>query len=326
MTKFLQNKAIHEGTLLVQRAGALCIEESKGQMTAETPFAIASVSKLYTYALLFQLLDAGQLTYQTTLVQALPSDITRQLPQSDQITIQHLVDHTSGLANHEMDRQPDGTVLMNEVLQQDRPVPFDEALAIVARLPTVAPPGQKAYYADINAALLGMIAETLTGMSAQQLLAERVCRPLGLTQTHWADGDEAVAPIYHGVSAVICRQYLASQVYQGGIIATNRELMRFAQAFFGGELFDRSHIAQPAFRPIQFRPLRYGSGMMQLRIAPLVAPLFGGVREMRGHSGLTGSFAFYCPQNDVIVTGTTNQLKFRPYAMLARAIAAGTKQ
>lgn len=326
MTKFLQKKAIHEGTLLVQRAGALCIEESKGQMTAETPFAIASVSKLYTYALLFQLLDAGQLTYQTTLVQALPSDITRQLPQSDQITIQHLVDHTSGLANHEMDRQPDGTVLMNEVLQQDRPVSFDEALAIVARLPTVAAPGQKAYYADINAALLGMIAETLTGMSAQQLLAERVCRPLGLTQTHWADGDEAVAPIYHGASAVICRQYLASQVYQGGIIATNRELMRFAQAFFGGELFDRSHIAQPAFRPIQFRPLRYGSGMMQLRIAPLVAPLFGGVREMRGHSGLTGSFAFYCPQNDVIVTGTTNQLKFRPYAMLARAIAAGTKQ
>lgn len=141
MTKFLQNKAIHEGTLLVQRAGALCIEESKGQMTAETPFAIASVSKLYTYALLFQLLDAGQLTYQTTLVQVLPSDITRQLPQSDQITIQHLVDHTSGLANHEMDRQPDGTVLMNEVLQQDRPVSFDEALAIVARLPTVAPPG-----------------------------------------------------------------------------------------------------------------------------------------------------------------------------------------
>lgn len=152
--------------------------------------------------------------------------------------------------------------------------------------------GDKAYYADINAMLLGKIAEIVTGKAAEQLLGEYICQPLGLTYTHWARGDEAIAPIYNGKTVVSCLQYLSSQSYQGGIVTTNHELMRFMRAFFGGEVFDRSHITQPTFRPIQFRPLRYGNGMMQLKIAALVALFFGGIRELRGHGGITGSFAF----------------------------------
>ncbi|MDO4259039.1 MAG: serine hydrolase domain-containing protein [Actinomycetaceae bacterium] len=322
MADFLRSKAIHNGTLMLCQGNETRINESKGNMSDETPFAVASISKLYTYTLIFQLIDAGRLRTQTTLPEILPATITRRLPNAPQVTIRHLVDQTSGWANHELDRQPNGTILMNELMQRDRRVNFTEALDIVARMPALAQPGEQAHYADINALLLGKIAETVTGKTAEQLLNEHICAPLGLEHTHWAREDESIVPFYNGKNIVRCPRYLSSQLYQGGIIAPNSEVMRFVQAFFREELFALVHIAQPVFRPIQMRPLRYGSGMMQLTISPLVSPFFGGVREMRGHSGFTGSFAYYCPQKDAIITGTTNQLRYHPYPILARAFGS----
>lgn len=197
------------------------------------------------------------------------------------------------------------------------------ALGILAELPTRSNlGGNKAYYADVNAMLLGKIAETVSDKTDEELLAEYICQPLNLLQTHWATGDEALAPIYKGKEIIDCQQYLASQFYQGGIVTSNRELMCFIRAFFRGELFSSSHISHPIFRPIQFRPLKYGSGMMQLTMGRIMSLFFSGVREIIGHSGITGSFAFYCPDKDIFVTGTFNQLKKQPYPTIFRAIAA----
>ncbi|MDO5343709.1 MAG: serine hydrolase domain-containing protein [Candidatus Saccharibacteria bacterium] len=320
-THFLRHPAIHDGTLLVQQGDTVCIDESKGEMTSDSLFAITSISKLYTYALVFRLIDEGKLRYDARLTELLPQTITGILPQADAVTIRHLVDQNSGFPNYETDRQPDGSVLMDEVLHSDRRVEFHESLEILSKLPARSQlGGEKAYYADVNAMLLGKIAEAVTGKTAEQLLSDCICQPLGLRHTHWARGDEVIAPIRNGKTVVSCSHYLSSQVYQGGIVATNRELMRFTRAFFGGELFVKSHIMQPVFRPIQFRPLRYGSGMMQLKIAAPVALFFGGIRELRGHSGITGSFAFYAPDVDAFVTGTVNQLRHRPYPMLFGAL------
>ena len=111
----------------------------------------------------------------------------------------------------------------------------------------------------------------MTGQTAEQLLEHLICQPLQLSQTHWATGHEKLAPLYNGQQTIAFQAYLSSQVYQGGIVATNRELMTFIRAFFTGRLFAKSHIQQPTFRPIQFRPLKYGSGMMQLTISSFMS-------------------------------------------------------
>lgn len=327
MSHFLKNKMIHDAVLLVYRGQERYIDESKGEMTNDSPFAIASISKLYTYTLVLQLIDAGQLSYQTHITDILPPHITEKLPHAKKVTIRHLLDQTSGFANYEMDHVPGKPSLMDEILQHDRRVEFDELLEILAKLPLRSElGGKRAYYADINAMLLGKIAELITGETAKQLLVKRICQPLGLVCTHWANGDEVLAPLYNGRRTFAFQKYLSSQVYQGGIVTTSRELMRFIQGFFGGKLFDTAHISDPTFRPIQFRPLKYGSGMMQLSLMPIVSCFFGGVREIRGHSGITGSFAFYYPEKKVFVTGTVNQLKYRPYPMIFQAISSAVKK
>lgn len=326
MTAFLKDKSIHHATLLAYQGNRQYLAENKGDLTIDTPIAIASISKLYTDTIVFQLLDQGKLTYSTRLTEVLPKSLTDCLSHAEIVTVKHLIDQTSGFPNYETDRQTNGKILMDSILEEDRRVEWDEALGILSTLSSKSSlSGKRAYYADVNAMLLGKIAEAVTGKSPESLLDDAVCQPLNLQQTHWATGCEPLAPIYKGQDIVKCQQYLASQFYQGGIVTSNRELMRFIRAFFGGELFSLTHISNPTFRPIQFHPLKYGSGMMQLSMSPILSIFFAGAHEIRGHSGITGSFAFYCPEKDIFVTGTINQFSKHPYPMIFRVIAAGSK-
>ena len=54
-------------------------------------------------------------------------------------------------------------------------------------------------------------------------------------------------------------------------------------------------------------PIYYGGGYMQIPLNTLMT-LFMGKGELLGHSGSTGSFAFYYPHNDLFFVGDTNQM------------------
>lgn len=317
------NKKIHQATLLAYRGDKKIAELSKGGMTSDSPFVIASISKLYTDALAFWLIDQKQLSYTSRLIELLPATMVGGLPNVDGVTLRHLIDQTSGFANYEIDKLLDGTVLFKEVLRHDCPVNVEDALKMVVELPSKGKPGERAYYADINALLIGEICQHATGKPLPKLLKEIICQPLGFTKTHYHTlSEKDIMPVYNGDRIVMLPKYLSTQMAQGGIVSTNNELMQFLRAFFGGKLFSQKHITDPTFRPIQFVPLKYGSGMMQLKIPRILSP-FVPAPEIIGHSGVSGSFAFYCPSKDVFVTGTINQIKHRPFEVIYRAINKG---
>lgn len=47
----------------------------------------------------------------------------------------------------------------------------------------------------------------------------------------------------------------------------------------------------------------------------LMSPLFP-APEIIGHSGSTGTFAFYCPSKDLFITGTINQMNKQPFPLI----------
>jgi hypothetical protein len=55
-----------------------------------------------------------------------------------------------------------------------------------------------------------------------------------------------------------------------------------------------------------FFPFKYGIGIQKFHIPRILSP-FHPVPDMVGHSGSTGSVAFYVPDMDVYITGSTNQ-------------------
>lgn len=322
MDNVLRHKHIHEATVLMYRDNEQLLELSKGGMTSASLFPTASVSKLYTHAMIFWLIDQKKITYETKLAELLP-EIAGQLPYGNEVTVRHMIDQTSGFANYETDRQPDGAVLSKEILKHDRRVDFAEALHLLKKLPPKFRPGagKRAYYADSNALLLGKLIEQVLSQSLQQSLDIIICEPLGLMQTHYFRADDTYPPVYNGKQALTINRYLGGQGAQGGVMASNAELMLFIRAFFGGKIFDPSHIKEPVFRPIQFVPMKYGNGMMQLAIPRIFSPLMP-TPEIRGHGGSTGSFAYYCPSKQAFITGTVNQVKSRPYGIIYKLLAS----
>lgn len=304
--------------LLIQSAdGKDLLVKEKGALNQDSEFAVASIAKLYTHALIFQLIDDNKLTYETKLGDVLKdADLTglhekNGNDKSKELTIRQLIDQTTGLADYETDMLPGGRVLMDEIIKSDAVVNFDEALRLSKELAPLSTPGDKAHYSNINTMLLGKIAETIYRQPLAEIYQEKIFTPLGLTKTRAGKLEDSYAPIYYNDQKLERPKYLASGLAAGGVISTNRELMIFTRAFFQDKLFDKSHVEQPTFKNIQYPMVQYGSGMMKIGAPRILSPLFP-APDIIGHSGSTGSFAYYCPSKDIYVTGTVNHINERP--------------
>lgn len=297
----------------------------------EATFPAASVSKLFTHALAFAAMDAGSLSRADRVADVLADgDIAgihtvRGTDHVPEITVGHLVDQTSGLANPEFEKVRGGSTLFAEVSRRDRAVEWPELADRLRALGGKAAPGAKAHYSDANALLLARMLEAVTGSTYAELLDRHIIGPLGLTSTALpgpdgiAEGLPLPMPVRSRRGIVGIAKYAASQAPAGGVITTARDLLRFSRAFHGGELFGRGHVAGGDFRRIQFVPLGYGAGMMRLELPRIVSPVVP-APEILGHSGSTGSFAFRCPGAGVHVVGTLNRTDKKPFEAVYRAI------
>jgi D-alanyl-D-alanine carboxypeptidase len=300
------------------------------------PYFIASITKLYTAAVVFQLRRRRLIELAAPIHTYLGADIVSGLSvidgvdQGPKITVRHLLSHTSGIPDYFEGKRADGDTTFGRALAGGPGWTFTEAIDIAKSQmrPAFVPgtPG-RASYSDTNYQLLGAIIEAVTGDSYQASLQAGIFAPLGLERTYLFSN--ATVDRYPSVSTMLLDttplripQVMASVGADGGIVSTAVESMRFLRAFFAGELFRREDVAdmQREWRRI-FYPLRYGTGLMRFSLPRL----FTGLRPMPvlvGHSGASGAVAFYAPKVDLYVTGTVNQVKKRSlaYQLLTRIV------
>lgn len=96
----------------------------------------------------------------------------------------------------------------------------------------------------------------------------------------------------------------------GGCITTAYDLMIFIKSFFGGKLFSKTAFDKLSiYNKLQVSkgPIYYGGGYMKIPLDGLNT-LFMGKGELIGHSGSTGSLAFYYPDKDLFFVGDVNQM------------------
>jgi CubicO group peptidase (beta-lactamase class C family) len=141
-------------------------------MTPETPYFIASVTKMYTAAIIMQLHQEKRLDLQAPVSDYLPDalldgiHVYKGVDYSRQLKVFQLVNQTSGLADFETDKPRRGKSVLDELTAgHDRAIDTAEALRITRTLsPHFAPgtPG-RAYYSNLNYRLLGEIIQSITG-------------------------------------------------------------------------------------------------------------------------------------------------------------------
>jgi len=127
-------------------------------ITPDTLFEIGSVTKVMTAALVHQLAGEGRLRLNDRVDTLLPR---ASLPSGSAITVQHLLDHVSGIASD---------------------VPLD----VPGGLWTGFDPGTHWHYSNSGYELLGRLAEHVSGEPLAALFEKRIFAPLGMSRSRGA--------------------------------------------------------------------------------------------------------------------------------------------
>ncbi len=277
----------------------------KKPLTAATRYRIGSITKMFTAAMILQLVEEGKLKLTDTLDKFFP-----QIPNAKKITIVQILSHRSGIPNVRRDQNSQGNV-------NTTPITKDEMLALIAKATPDFEPDSKQSYSNSGYFLLGLIIEKLTGKPYEEALKERITSKIGLKDTYTATGNidvnknEALTYMNLGGDWKQVPETHPSILFGGGaIVSTPNDLAKFIQALFDGKIVSKENLDQ-------MKTIRDGDGL-GLGMEPFT---FAG-KTFYGHAGggdNYGAWLSYEPEEKLAVAYTTNA-KVYPVVNIVRGV------
>jgi CubicO group peptidase (beta-lactamase class C family) len=161
---------VNYGELFLAKGYGYANLDNEVPVTADrTLFRIGSVSKLFTWTALMQLVEQGKLDL-TVDINTYLHDFQIPATYPEPITLEHLLTHTAGF---------EGFRLNSEALRASELLPLGEV--IVNNMPArVRPPGKLAAYSNYGAALAGYIVEQVSAVPFQTYVADNILKPLDM--------------------------------------------------------------------------------------------------------------------------------------------------
>lgn len=300
-------------------------------------FHIASIGKMFTAVLIHMLTEEGKLTLDTPITSYLDSTIVKNLfvyhqqDYADQVTVEHLLNHTSGVADYFSDPVNMSTTFMQEIVNKPdkRWTPAQLIDFTRNHQQPLFRPGEGFHYSDTGYVLLGMIVEHVTGMSFGQQLQERFFFPLGMKHTYLMfhtspleSTNHPIAPIWFNRTEISKYESLSCDWAGGGIVSTADDLLLFYKALRKGKLISESAMQKmEKFSHKFYSGLYYGQGMMETRFEHFFFLLRGWPR-LRGHIGILSTHLFYDPKSDsyIVMNFGANDELVRSFRALIRIV------
>jgi len=286
-------------------------------LSADNVFRIASVTKMFTAAMILKLAEAGKLSVDDSLAAYL-SDF----PNAGSITIRELLNHTSGVSDVVKDPQPGFS---------RRDVNVSTLVAEIQKRPLDFAPGTRMAYSNAGFILLGAVIEKVTGEPWQVAIEKEILGPLGLRHTQYG----ASSPLIPGRAAGYSTESrtgivknasfisITTPASAGALVSTVDDLRLWMRDLISGQVVGKRSFEQmmtpgpdlPGTRAAS----RYGLGMYVWKVR--------GTR-MIGHTGQIDGFASavgYLPERDITVVVLANDDNFDAQTMGRRmaAIALG---
>ena len=248
--------------------------------TAETVFEAGSVSKQFTAAAVLLLAQAGKLKLDDPV-----RDYVPELPDygTPEITLRHLLHHTSGLrdwgtvtyaAGWPRGARVHTHALVLDVLSRQKSLNF--------------PPGSEYSYSNSGYNLLAIIVERVSGKTFAQYTREAIFQPLGMTHTEWRDDYTRIvkgrAIAYGKQPDGFHMQMPFENVHgNGGLLTTVGDLLKWNRNFTSERVGGRALITE-----LQRRG-RLSDGLEISYARGLVVSRYRGVPEI-SHAGSTAGY------------------------------------
>lgn len=167
------------GLPVLERAWGLASRAHGVPNHVDTRFNLGSMNKMFTAVAIAQLVEAGRLSFESPIGEHLPD---YPGAPARQVTIHHLLTHTSGLGTYWNERFKAKRVTVRAV---------SDYLALFIDEPLLFDPGERFEYSNAGFIVLGAIIEAVSGQDYSSYVRDHIYTPAGMgdTDAYETDGD-----------------------------------------------------------------------------------------------------------------------------------------
>ncbi len=201
---------------MIYKDGKIIYQKAIGEFTAKTQAPIASCSKWLTAALVMTYVDEGKLSLDDKVSKFLPI-MTKY--SKGFITIRHCLSHMTGIESEPF-----------RLLGRKKFSSLEEAVEdIITKKDIESNPGLEFRYSNVGLDLVGRVLEVMNRRSFEQLMQERITRPLMMRNTNFSSFN-AVNPSGGAVSTASDYMNFLSMILNKGMFNGKRILSEKAIA------------------------------------------------------------------------------------------------
>ncbi len=214
------------GTVIVAKGNKVLLNQGYGwadlkktkRVKRETKFYIASITKQFTSSAILKLEEQGKLKT-TDLIGKFFKDVPKD---KEQITIPHLLTHTSGIAPN---YTADGIINRGEMVKAVLAEPLKNAI------------GEKFGYGNDGYSLLAAIVEIASGQTYESFIKQNLLKPAKMSETgFWGEKIEQIAATNREINTKPNWGFRGS----GGMFSTVKDLYKWQQALFADKILSKS--------------------------------------------------------------------------------------
>lgn len=285
------------GNALIVQKGKMVLQKSYGYKNfaehilndSNTIFQIGSITKQFTATIILKLQEEGKLSVHDNLSKYFP-----EFKYADEITIENLLTHTSGIYNYTNDIDAaDAALVCN-------PINKNLAIEVMQKHEPDFKPGTTFRYNNSGYYLLGLIIEKVTGKSYEQNIRDLVFTPLQMEHSLFDFSHSADTNIAKGYQSISNKSQVEATAWRwdstvtyaaGGIWSTTGDMYKWAQAIASKRIISATSWKAATTPHLQ----HYGYGWV-------IDSAFGKKAITHG-GGIPGFIAYLCyyPDEDVTI-------------------------
>lgn len=291
-------------TLIVAKAGKTIYSKAIGKSSLElnTPlqlnsvFQVGSITKQFTAVSILMLAEQGKLNIEDNIRKYIPeySEIGKD------ITIHHLLNHTSGIKNK--------TPLSDKSFISRSDMTPQELIEYIKNEPLEFKPGEQFKYSNAGYILLGKIIEVVTEQSYKDFIENTIFKKLGMTNSYYGSMKKVIKNRISGYKATttnfVNADYMSLTLpySAGAILSTVEDLLIWQNALKSNNLIKPSSLKK-AITPTTLNnekkiPYGYSFRLSNIGASPVIA-----------HTGSTKGFtsiAIFLPDEDIYIAALSN--------------------
>ena len=234
---------INNGEYIHKRGYGLANLEQNISIDENSIFRIASISKQFTAMAIAILEEKGLLAFDDEMQKHIPDLID----YGEKVTINQMIHHFSGLGDYEYMDYPGR--FRNAVDEEFRwgnedYLTNEEFYALIQTLPLIRKPERKFWYSNTGYALLGLVAQNVSGLSLRELAERDIFKPLAMNDSFFNDDvnliiknrADAYSPIKGKPGQYKINMTNLSWVVDGGVHTSLNDFIKWDQNFYDNKL------------------------------------------------------------------------------------------